>query len=63
MNWERVCKGTIGIIGPKRMDYENVVNSLKLSSRTGSDVSKKIKGNQEVNPWKGGKKTKSQKIW
>ncbi len=23
--------GTIGIIGPKRMDYENVVDSLKTS--------------------------------
>ena len=22
-------KGTIGIIGPKRMDYDNVVNTLK----------------------------------
>ena len=22
-------KGTIGIIGPKRMDYENVVDNLK----------------------------------
>ena len=22
-------RGTIGIIGPKRMDYENVVDSLK----------------------------------
>ena len=22
-------RGTIGIIGPKRMDYENVVNTLK----------------------------------
>ena len=25
----RGMKGTIGIIGPKRMDYENVVNTLK----------------------------------
>ena len=23
-------KGTIGIIGPKRMDYENVVDNLKV---------------------------------
>jgi len=22
-------KGTIGIVGPKRMDYENVVNNIK----------------------------------
>ena len=23
-------KGTVGIIGPKRMDYENVVDNLKV---------------------------------
>ena len=23
-------RGTIGIVGPKRMDYENVVDSLKV---------------------------------
>lgn len=23
-------RGTIGIVGPKRMDYENVVDSLKM---------------------------------
>ena len=26
---EQVCQGMIGIIGPKRMDYENVVDNLK----------------------------------
>ena len=32
-------KGTIGIIGPKRMDYEHVLKSMKTSpDRTGSDV-------------------------
>ena len=32
-------KGTIGIIGPKRMDYENVLKSMEASQEsTGSDV-------------------------
>ena len=33
-------KGTIGIIGPKRMDYEHVFKIYEASpDRTGSDVS------------------------
>ena len=28
-NIKRLAKGTIGIVGPKRMDYENVVDNLK----------------------------------
>ena len=32
-------KGTIGIIGPKRMDYEHVMNTLKNSAkRVGCDL-------------------------
>ena len=31
-------QGTIGIIGPKRMDYEHVMNSLKTVKATLSDV-------------------------
>lgn len=34
-------KGTIGIIGPKRMDYEKVVNSLKLLKQQLDDLYKK----------------------
>ena len=29
MSWAKACRGTIGIIGPKRMDYEKVVDTLK----------------------------------
>ena len=36
-------KGTIGIIGPKRMDYENVVDSLKELKNHLDDVLKKKK--------------------
>ena len=35
--------GTIGIIGPKRMDYENVVDSLKELKNHLDDVLKKKK--------------------
>lgn len=34
-------KGTIGIIGPKRMDYEKVVNNLKMLKRQLDDLYKK----------------------
>lgn len=34
-------RGTIGIIGPKRMDYENVMNSLKELKKQLDDVIKK----------------------
>ena len=35
-------RGTIGIIGPKRMDYENVVDSLKkLKGQLDEMVNKK----------------------
>ena len=34
-------KGTIGIIGPKRMDYEKVVNNLKLLKHQLDDLYKK----------------------
>ena len=37
--------GTIGIVGPKRMDYENVVNSLKTLKVELDEVFKKNKGN------------------
>ena len=36
-------QGTIGIIGPKRMDYENVVDSLKELKNHLDDVLKKKK--------------------
>ena len=36
-------KGTIGIIGPKRMDYENVVDNLKtLKSPVGQHIQKAV---------------------
>ena len=35
--------GTIGIVGPKRMDYENVVNSLKTLKVELDEVFKKNK--------------------
>ena len=34
-------KGTIGIIGPKRMDYEKVVSSLKVLKHQLDDLYKK----------------------
>ena len=34
-------KGTIGIIGPKRMDYEKVVKNLKLLERQLDDLYRK----------------------
>lgn len=34
-------KGTIGIVGPKRMDYENVVDSLKTLKEQLDNVFKK----------------------
>ena len=36
--------GTIGIVGPKRMDYENVVNSLKTLKTELDQVFKKNSG-------------------
>ena len=39
--------GTIGIVGPKRMDYENVVNSLKTLKVELDEVFKKNKKNQD----------------
>ena len=39
--------GTIGIVGPKRMDYENVVNSLKTLKVELDEVFKKNKSNQD----------------
>ena len=36
-------QGTVGIIGPKRMDYENVVDSLKELKNHLDDVLKKKK--------------------
>ena len=39
--------GTIGIVGPKRMDYENVVNSLKTLKVELDEVFKKNKNNQD----------------
>ena len=29
MSWEMACMATIGVIGPKRMDYEKVVGTMK----------------------------------
>ena len=40
--------GTIGIVGPKRMDYENVVNSLKTLKVELDEVFKKIKTTKTV---------------
>lgn len=40
-------RGTIGIVGPKRMDYENVVNSLKTLKVELDEVFKKNKNNQD----------------
>ncbi len=34
-------KGTIGIIGPKRMDYEKVVSNLRLLKHQLDDLYKK----------------------
>ena len=34
-------KGTIGIVGPKRMDYENVVDNLKILKTQLDNVFKK----------------------
>ena len=34
-------QGTIGIIGPKRMDYENVVDSLKTLKTQLDNIFKK----------------------
>ena len=34
-------KGTIGIIGPKRMDYEKVVSSLKMLKNQLDDLYRK----------------------
>ena len=34
-------KGTVGIIGPKRMDYEKVMDSLKLLTTQLDDMMKK----------------------
>ena len=31
-------KGTIGILGPKRMDYENVMKNLKSLKKQLSDI-------------------------
>ena len=39
--------GTIGIVGPKRMDYENVVNSLKTLKVELDQVFKKNKSNED----------------
>lgn len=39
--------GTIGIVGPKRMDYENVVNSLKTLKGELDEVFRKNKSNEE----------------
>lgn len=39
--------GTIGIVGPKRMDYENVVNSLKTLKVELDQVFRNNKGNRE----------------
>lgn len=39
--------GTIGIVGPKRMDYENVVNSLKTLKVEVDQVFKKNKSNED----------------
>lgn len=40
--------GTIGIVGPKRMDYENVVNSLKTLKVELDQVFRKNKGNIDI---------------
>ena len=37
-------QGTIGIIGPKRMDYERVMDNLKTVRATLNDVFKKNPG-------------------
>ena len=54
--------GTVGIIGPKRMDYENVVNSLKTLKVELDEVFKKNKSNQDsqLSDWKGGRKNVSE---
>lgn len=39
--------GTIGIVGPKRMDYENVVNSLKTLKTELDQVFRKNKGTED----------------
>ncbi len=39
--------GTIGIVGPKRMDYENVVNSLKTLKTELDQVFRKNKSNRD----------------
>ena len=42
-------KGTIGIIGPKRMDYENVVDNLKtLKNQLDSIFNKKDQGDKQT---------------
>lgn len=40
-------QGTIGIIGPKRMDYENVVDNLKTLKVQLDNIFKKPKGREE----------------
>lgn len=38
---EEGMKGTIGIIGPRRMDYEKVVSNLKLLKHQLDDLYRK----------------------
>ena len=54
-------KGTIGIIGPKRMDYENVLKSMKRLQSELDQMFHKREKNREggIDPWKI-KKRKSQ---
>lgn len=54
-------KGTIGIIGPKRMDYEHVLKSMKrLQTELDQMFHKMIE--RWNNPWKISRK-KARKIW
>jgi len=55
-------QGTIGIIGPKRMDYEKVMSNLKLFKESLSDIFKKEDKTQEKSkkPRSGTKKNKTE---
>jgi heat-inducible transcriptional repressor len=55
-------QGTIGIIGPKRMDYEKVMSNLKLFKESLSDIFRKEDKTQEKpkKPRSGTKKNKTE---
>ena len=54
-----ILSGTIGIVGPKRMDYEKVMDNLKVLKNSLDGILDRPKGETQMEDWNGREKRRN----